>query len=158
MIPKIRRRPYVDTAGYRHIQVSFGWLRWNRILADVIIEQQFWPREHRLYRVGKKGFPARPEPTPKDSLRIDQFRRSPEFETMKRFWDWQEAVLSVSALHCAIEDFLLERGRVEGFQAARQLIDQVADYNPETGPMSTEEEEFYTNMARMDKAAPSGGY
>ncbi len=158
MIPKVRRRPYVDRAGYRHVEVSFGWSRWNRILADVRICPEFWPAVQRLVAAGKTGFPPRPEPTPKDSLRIDQFRQSSEFQTMKEFWDWQETVLEFSALHAPLEDYLVQRGRLEGFQLARQLINQVADYNPESGPMSTEEEEFYTNMARMDRAAPSGGY
>jgi hypothetical protein len=89
---------------------------------------------------------------------MDQFRRSPEFQTMQQFWNWQGAVLEYAALHAGEEEYLLLRGRLEGFHLARQILDQVADYNPETGPMSVEEEEFYSNMAQMDKAAPSGGY
>jgi hypothetical protein len=158
MIPKIRRRPYVDAEGYRHIRISFGWPKWNWFLADVRIEQEFWPRQERLLIAGKKGFPVRPEPTPKDSKQLDTFRRSPEFKTMKQFWDWQETVLEFSALHAAMEEYLVLRGRLEGFQLARQLLDQVADYNPEFGAMSEEEEEFYANMARMDKKTPSGAY
>jgi hypothetical protein len=158
MIPKIRRRPWVDDRGYRHIQIDFGWDRWYRVLADVRIEREFWPNATRLILAGKPGMPPRPEPTKKDSLRMDQFRRSPEFLTMKQFWNWQGAVLEYSALHSSEEEYLLNRGRLEGFQLARQILDQVADYNPETGAASADEEEFYSNMARMDKAAPSGGY
>lgn len=82
---------------------------------------------------------------------MSNFPSSPEGKTLKRYWDWMSHMLEYEVLH-SDEDYKLKRGRFEGFNIARKLIQQIAEFNGKQKPTLLDaEERFFENMRQMNK-------
>ena len=93
-----------------------------------------------------------PKPTGEESAQAADLIETRSYKIIRKFWNWQSLKLANRCCYNS-DEHLKSQGLYEGFQLARVIIEQIANWSTEEQPMTFEQADFYLNMQKMNGEA-----
>lgn len=153
-IPRTRWEEMTSDSGHQKLVIFRSWFGRKKIVKVCEIGRRFWPDDESVAARLTPGFSLKnqPKPTMAESAEAVDLIASRGYKVIRRFWNWQSVKLARRCCYDS-DETLKSQGMYEGFQLAKTIIEQVANWSEEEAPMTFDQADFYLNMSRMDSQA-----